>query len=229
MTNPTTPRVALYVRVSTSDQSTDVQVSALEEYARRLGWRFPCVYRDDGISGVLDNRPALDLLRADVRAGNVRVVLSTKLDRLGRSVLGVQRFFEEVEGAGARVIVTEQGYDSNSSSPSARLLRNVLTDLAEFERELILERTRAGLARARAKGVRFGRKPKPVDRDRLARVHALKRAGLSIRGIAQQVGLPRSRVDRLLRRPESPPLGSGPETREEPGVVPEGSGSGTSR
>jgi DNA invertase Pin-like site-specific DNA recombinase len=225
----TLPRAGLYVRVSTSEQSTDGQVAALEGFAHRLGWPIPCVYRDDGISGVLDNRPALDLLRADVRAGNVQAVLATKLDRLGRSVLGVQRFFEEVEGAGCRVIVTEQGYDTAASSPSGRLLRNVLADLAEFERELILERTRAGVSRARSRGVRFGRKPKALDKDRLERVRSLRAGGASIRRIAQVVGLPKSRVERLLRahRPKYPPLEQGLSVREEPGGVPQGPSSGT--
>lgn len=208
-------RAGIYVRVSTTEQSSDAQVSQLEGYVARMGWPRPCLYRDDGISGVLDNRPGLDLLREDLRTGNVGTVVATKLDRLGRSVLGVLGFFDECDRLGVRVVVTDQGFDT--STPAGRLMRNVLAALAEFERELILERTKTGIERARKKGVRFGRKPKPLPDGGREWLLTLRREGRSIREIAETVHISRSRVERLLRPPTvsklPPPPGPLPSDR----------------
>jgi DNA invertase Pin-like site-specific DNA recombinase len=193
------PRVSLYARVSTTEQSTELQVRDLLAYAERQGWAVPTQLRfiDEGISGVRDNRPALDRLRVLVRAGKVEIVLATKLDRLGRSVLGVLTFYEECDAAKVRVIVTEQGFDTSTSV--GRLTRGILLELASFERDLIVERTQAGIARARAKGVRFGRPPKDTAPGTAAKIAELRAAGRSWREIAQHVRVTQSRARRLFR------------------------------
>ncbi len=198
------PRVTLYARVSTSEQSTELQVRDLLAYADRQGWVVPPELRftDDGISGVRDNRPALDRLRSLVRAGKVEIVLATKLDRLGRSVLGVLTFYEECDAAKVRVIVTEQGFDTSTSV--GRLTRGILLELASFERDLIVERTQAGIARARAKGVRFGRPPKDTAPGTAAKIVELRAAGRSWREIAQHVRVTQSRARRLYRTVSQP-------------------------
>jgi DNA invertase Pin-like site-specific DNA recombinase len=152
---------AVYARVSTLEQTTDAQVDALRSYCLARGLGEPAVFRDDGISGVRDNRPQLDALREQVRRGQISAVVVTKVDRLGRSLGMILRFWDEADAAGVRVIVTDQGIDT--STATGRLQRNMLAALAEFERELILERTQAGIARARAAGKRFGRPPKITD------------------------------------------------------------------
>lgn len=193
------PRVGLYARVSTSEQTTNLQVRDLLAYAERQGWVVPPELRftDDGISGVRDNRPALDRLRSLIRSGKVEIVMATKLDRLGRSVLGVLTFYEECEAAKVRVIVTDQGFDT--STPVGRLTRGILLELASFERDLIVERTQAGIARARAKGVRFGRPPKETAPGTVEKIAELRAAGRSWREIAQHVRVTQSRARRLLR------------------------------
>ena len=148
-------RVALYARVSTKEQSTEAQVGQLTAYCQARGWAEVAVFRDDGISGVRDNRPELDRLRERIASGEFDTIVVSKMDRLGRSLGMILRFWDDAEAAGARVIVIDQGIDT--STPSGRLQRNMLAALAEFERELILERTQAGIARARALGKKFGR------------------------------------------------------------------------
>ena len=214
-----TPRVARYSRVSTREQSTEIQNRDLDTYAARQGWAIPpdLTFTDDGISGVRDNRPALDRLRQAIREGTVDTVLATKLDRLGRSVQGILRFYDECEAAGVRVIVTTQGIDT--STPTGRFSRTILAAVAELERELILERTYAGIAKARAKGKRFGRPPKETDRGTVEKIAQLRAAGRSWREIAQHVRVTQSRARRLFRAVSK---GEGAK-RQEPGPPPRSS------
>lgn len=193
------PRVARYSRVSTKEQSTELQNQDLDSYATRQGWAIPpdLEFTDDGISGVRDNRPALDRLRQAIREGKVDTVLATKLDRLGRSVQGILRFYDECEAAGVRVIVTTQGIDT--STPVGRFSRTILAAVAELERELILERTYAGISKARAKGVRFGRPPKEAPPGTVKRIAELRAEGRSWREVAQHVRVTQSRARRLFR------------------------------
>jgi len=112
-------------------------------------------------------------------------------------VLGVLTFYEECEAAKVRVIVTEQGFDT--STPAGRLLLTVLAGIASFERDLIIERTQAGIARARAKGVRFGRPPKETAPGTVEKIAELRATGRSWREIAQHVRVTQSRARRLFR------------------------------
>ncbi len=166
-------RAAIYARVSTDDQSCDLQVDQLSAFARSQGWEAH-IFRDDGVSGVRDNRPELDKLREAMRRREVDVVLVTKIDRLGRSVQMILRFWEEAEALGVRVRVHDQGIDT--STAAGRFQRDMLAALAEFERELILERTRAGIQRARNLRKKFGR-PRTIPDDIRALVVERARSG----------------------------------------------------
>jgi putative DNA-invertase from lambdoid prophage Rac len=194
----------VYARVSTSEQTTDAQVDALRSYCLARGLGEPTIFRDDGISGVRDNRPQLDALRERIRRGGVSAVVVTKVDRLGRSLGMILRFWDEADAAGVRVVVTDQGIDT--STPSGRLQRNMLAALAEFERELILERTQAGIARARAAGKRFGRPPKITDDQRAECLRRLSN-GESSRVVSSALKIPASTVRWIWReaRVETPP------------------------
>ena len=190
-------RVAVYARVSTKEQSTEGQVAQLTAYCQSRGWADVAVFRDDGISGVRDNRPELDKLRQRMMTGEFSAVVVSKMDRLGRSLGMILRFWDESDAAGARVIVIDQGIDT--STPAGRLQRNMLAALAEFERELILERTRAGIARARALGKKFGaprRIPEAVARE----VRERRANGESLRMISQRMNIKLGGVRSVLRR-----------------------------
>jgi DNA invertase Pin-like site-specific DNA recombinase len=190
-------RVAIYARVSTKEQSTEPQVAQLTAYCQARGWTEVVVFRDDGISGVRDNRPELDRLRQRMAAGEFGAIIVSKMDRLGRSLGMILRFWDEADAAGTRVIVIDQGIDT--STPAGRLQRNMLAALAEFERELILERTRSGIARARALGKKFGaprRIPEYVARE----VRARRERGESLRMISQRMNLKLGGVRSVLKR-----------------------------
>ena len=193
--------VAIYARVSTKEQTTETQVAQLTAYCQARGWTDVAVFRDDGISGVRDNRPELDKLRQRMMAGEFSSVVVTKMDRLGRSLGMILRFWDDADAAGVRVIVIDQGIDT--STPAGRLQRSMLAALAEFERELILERTRAGVARARALGKKFGA-PRKIPESVAREVRARRVRGESLRIISQRMNIKLGGVRSVLRRDPSP-------------------------
>ena len=199
-------RVATYARVSTREQSTETQVAQLTAYCQARGWADVAVFRDDGISGIRDNRPELDQLRQRMMAGEFSAVVVSKMDRLGRSLAMILRFWDEADAAGVRVIVVDQGIDT--STPAGRLQRNMLAALAEFERELILERTRAGVARARALGKRFGA-PRRIPESVAREVRTRRNGGESLRMISQRMNLKLGGIRSVLRR-DKPSIPSSP-------------------
>jgi DNA invertase Pin-like site-specific DNA recombinase len=190
-------RAAVYARVSTKEQSTEAQVGKLTAYCQARGWAEVAVFRDDGISGVRDSRPELDRLRQRMAAGEFDTIVVSKMDRLGRSLGMILRLWDEADAAGVRVIVVDQGIDT--STPAGRLQRNMLAALAEFERELILERTQAGIARARALGKKFGA-PRKISESMAEDVRARRAQGESLRMISQRMNLKLGGVRSVLKR-----------------------------
>ncbi len=149
---------AIYCRVSTGSQSTDVQVARLKQLAPDA-----VVYADDGVSGARLARPELDKLRAGIRAGLVQEVFVTKLDRLSRSVRDALEFYELCEAYGCRIVVADQGFDS--ATPQGRFMRTVLLAFGELERELIVSRTQE-IMDAIKSGTRRTRSGRPPGRPR---------------------------------------------------------------
>jgi len=186
-------RVALYARVSTTDQHLEPQLHALQIYAEARRLEIAGEYVDHGVSGAKDRRPALDKLLADARRRRFDVLACTKLDRLARSVHHLTSLGRELEALGIDLVVLDQSIDT--STPSGRLLFHVLGSIAEFERDLIRERTAAGMRAARRRGARIGRPEAAVDR--LALVQGI-RAGASISTLARRLGVARSTVRKLV-------------------------------
>jgi len=194
-------RVALYARVSMREQSTEAQVGQLTAYCQARRWAEVVVFRDDGISGVPDNRPELDRLRERLASGEFVTIVVSKMDRLGQSFGMILRFWDDAEAAGARAIVIDQGIDT--STPSGRLQGNMLAALAEFERELILERTQAGIARARALGNKFGA-PRRISEAMAREIRTRRESGESLRMISQRMNIKLGGVRSALRRDPNP-------------------------
>jgi DNA invertase Pin-like site-specific DNA recombinase len=186
-------RVAIYARVSTSEQTVEPQRFTLRAYAGARSLELVGEYVDHGVSGAKDRRPALDKLLVDARRRRFDVLACTKLDRLARSVHHLTSLGRELEALGIDLVVLDQAIDT--STPSGRLLFHVLGSIAEFERDLVRERTRAGLAAARRRGKRLGRPEAEVDRCALAQG---LRAGSSVSELARRLGLARSTVRRIL-------------------------------
>ena len=192
---PTKRRAALYARVSTTDQSPESQLDPLREYADSRGFEVADEYVDHGVSGSKAVRPALDSMMSAARRRDLDVIVIAKLDRLARSVRHLVTVASELEALDVDLIVRDQAIDT--TTPTGKLTFHVLAAMAEFERDLIRERTQAGIDLARKRGKRFGRPPATDARQR-ARIHRLRKSGHSIRAIAERVGVGRGTVERVL-------------------------------
>jgi DNA invertase Pin-like site-specific DNA recombinase len=188
-------RVALYARVSTSNgqQDPEMQLRELREYAKLRELTIAGEYVD-WMSGSNDSRPALNRLMADAGRRTFDAVLVWKLDRFGRSLRHLVNALAELEALGLSFISLRDNLDL--STPSGRLMFQIIGAMAEFERALIQERVRAGLRNARAKGRRLGRPRVAVDE---AEVLAMRTAGASWRAIAKTLGVGLGTVHRIAQ------------------------------
>jgi DNA invertase Pin-like site-specific DNA recombinase len=191
----TANRVAVYSRVSTNHgQDPELQLRELREYAASRGLTIIQEYTDVGFSGSKDSRPALNRLMADASQRKFDAVLVWKLDRFGRSLRHLVNALAELEALGLSFISLRDNLDL--STPSGRLMFQIIGAMAEFERSLIQERVKAGLRNAKAKGRRLGRPRADVDE---AEVLAMRKAGASWRVIAQKLGVGLGTVHRIAQ------------------------------
>jgi DNA invertase Pin-like site-specific DNA recombinase len=179
-------RLAIYARVSTSNGSQDpeMQLRELREYAERRELQIVEEYVDNGVSGSKDSRPALNRLMTDAHSRKFDAVLVWKIDRWGRSLKHPVTSLAELDAYGVAFISLRDNLDL--STPSGRLMMQLLGAMAEFERALIQERVKAGLRNAKAKGVRLGRPRIFVSE---SRIDALRASGTSWRAIAKELGV----------------------------------------
>jgi DNA invertase Pin-like site-specific DNA recombinase len=149
--------IALYLRVSTSEQSVENQERDLTAAAQRAGWTIARVFKDVGISGAKGRtkRPAFDQLCKAITRREFDLVAAWSVDRIGRSLQDLVAFLGEVHASGVDLYLHQQGLDT--STPAGKALFQTMGVFSEFERAMIVERTKAGMARARAQGKRLGR------------------------------------------------------------------------
>jgi putative DNA-invertase from lambdoid prophage Rac len=183
--------VALYARVSTSDQSCEMQLRELRQYVQRQGWQVFAEYVDTGFSGAAASRPQLDRLLRDARVRRFEAVVVWKLDRWGRSVAHCVRSIQELVSLGIRFHSPTEGIDTGTESPMSKFMLHLFAAFAEMEREIIRERVRAGVRNAQAKGTRLGR---PQRVFRRAEAQRLRADGQSWREIARTLQVPMSTV-----------------------------------
>lgn len=190
-------RACLYLRVSTDSQTVENQRLVLNEVAERSGWTVVHTFADEGVSGAKGRaeRPGYDALLKAVSRREVDIVAAWSVDRLGRSLPDLVAFLSDIQARGCDLYLHQQAVDT--STPSGRMLFQMLGVFAEFERSIITSRIIAGQARARAKGVRFGRPPLPPIR--LEKVQRALQDGQSIRAIAAATGVSTATVQRVKR------------------------------
>jgi DNA invertase Pin-like site-specific DNA recombinase len=155
LTKEKTMRAAIYGRVSTTAQDTNLQMREVREFAKRRGWTVAGEYTDTGISGSKEKRPSLDRLMADAKRRRFDAVVVYRYDRFARSLRHLVNALEEFRALGIEFVSIHEGVDT--STPNGRLVFGIFASIAEFERELIRARVRSGLAAAKAKGVQLGR------------------------------------------------------------------------
>lgn len=189
-------RVGFYLRVSTGSQTVENQRLELAAVAEQRGWTVVEIYSDNGISGAKgrEQRPAFDRLCRDAIAGKLDIVAAWSVDRLGRSVLHLAQFVADMQAAGVGLYLHKQGIDS--STPTGRAMLGMCSVFAELEREIIRERIHAGLARARAKGKRLGRRRVPAKTEE--RIRELAASGVGKLKIARVLDCGVSVVQRVL-------------------------------
>jgi DNA invertase Pin-like site-specific DNA recombinase len=190
-------RTVLYARVSTLNNGQDVsmQVREFEEFCASRKWTVTDRYIDTGISGSKDSRPELNRLMADAKRRRFDAVIVYRFDRFARSTRHLVNGLAEFSALGIQFISMHEGIDT--STPNGRLVFGIFASIAEFERDLIRERVRSGIANRKAKGLRVGRKPVVLDQ---ARLTALRGQGLSIRDIAAELKCSRSLVHRSVSK-----------------------------
>lgn len=190
-------KAALYARVSTTDKGQDpgMQLEEMRRFAAARGWTCR-EYVDRGVSGSKASRPALDELMAAVRSRQVDVVVVWKLDRLGRSLAHLLHLLNDFTALGVSFVSLRESIDL--TTPTGKLMLHLFGAFAEFERSLIQERVRAGIANAKRKGKRVGRPGvAPADRDAVLDLYAAD-PQLSIRAIAGKTKLSASSVQRII-------------------------------
>lgn len=192
------PRVALYTRVSTDQQTTENQRRELAAYLDARGWTMTREYCDEGISGSLEHRPALDELLRDARRRRFDVLVCWRLDRLGRNLKHLITLLEELRALGIEFVSIGEGIDC--TTPAGRLQLHLLGALAEFERDRITERIRAGMDRRKAQGKPLGRPRQTITPDDLSRtMHLSTRKAAALLGVSH-AAVNRARLSQKVRK-----------------------------
>jgi DNA invertase Pin-like site-specific DNA recombinase len=189
-------RVAIYARCSTAHNGQDpaTQTRELREYVEHRGWKLAGEYVDAGISGTKEKRPELDRLMTDAHRRRFDCVVVWKFDRFARSVSHLLRALEGFRSLGIEFVSFSEQMDT--STPAGKMVFTVLGAVAELERSIIVERVKAGLRNAKAKGKRLGRPKTIVDTRRVA---ALRAQGFGWKKISREMGIGVGTLYRLTR------------------------------
>jgi len=186
-------KVAIYSRVSTADQSTVMQLDELRAYCQRRAWTVVEEFTDEGVSGSKESRPALDRMMKAAKHRMFDAVLCWKLDRIGRSLKHLLNLLAELQAVNCAFVSYSDNLDL--STPQGRLMFQIIGAMSEFERQLVIERTKAGMQAARRRGAHIGRPRVAVDRER---IRSLRGQGLSWEAVSAQTGIPRATCQRAV-------------------------------
>lgn len=192
--------VAIYGRVSTNQQTVENQLLDLQKVATRNNWEVVGVYTDEGISGKhgRDKRPQFDQLMKDATRRKFDLIMSWDVSRLGRSLKHLVEFMEDIQSKNIDLYLHANGLDS--STPSGRAMFGMLSVFSSFEREMISERVKSGLERAKANGKKLGR-PSNMNDGLRSSIRLLRERGLGIKKIARELGVGVCTVYKALETP----------------------------
>ena len=179
-------KTAIYMRVSTSLQTTDNQLLALQDYATRMNYEITSIYKDEGISGIKNKsqRPSLNEMMKDVVKGKFSQILIYDISRLGRSLKDLVNILNDFNQSKVRLIFIQNGIDTSNST--GQMMFQLLGVFAEWERQTIVDRVNAGLVRARQAGKKLGR-PSTINDSVISAVKLLRNQNLGIRKISTQL------------------------------------------
>ena len=191
-------KVAIYTRVSTLDQTIDNQLIELRDHCSKMGWEIVKEYADEGLSGTLsrEKRPALNSLIKDAYRKRFDSVVCWDISRIGRSMKELVLFLSDMKDKGVGICSVRQGFDTSTSM--GEIMFQFVGILSSWEREMIRERTLAGLERAKSEGKTLGRR-KVTNDTMTAKILELRTANRSIREIASEVGVSRGTVSNVLK------------------------------
>ena len=191
-------RVAIYGRVSTSEQTTDNQINFLQEIMSRNGWELVQTYVDEGISGTKgrDKRPEFDRLCKDMVRRKFNRILVWDISRLGRSLQHLVEFLNEVQSVNCHLYIHQSGLDT--STPSGRMMFQMVGVFSEFERSMISERVKLGLNRVRSKGIKLGR-PTKIDEETKVEIWSQIDTGKSLSEVSRVLQISKMSVSRVNR------------------------------
>ena len=193
-------KVAIYCRVSTLDQTVDNQLIELRDHCSKMGWEITKEYSDEGLSGTLsrDKRPALNSLIKDAYRKRFDAVVCWDISRIGRSMKELVLFLSDMKDRDIGIVSVRQGFDT--STTMGEMMFQFVGILSSWEREMIRERTLAGLERAKSEGKTLGRK-KVINDEITTKIIELRNAKKSNRAIASVVGVSRETVSNVLNAP----------------------------
>jgi len=191
-------RVAIYGRVSTTEQTSDNQINFLQEIVSRNGWELVQTYVDEGISGTKgrDKRPEFDRLCKDMVRRKFNRILVWDISRLGRSLQHLVEFLNEVQSVNCHLYIHQSGLDT--STPSGRMMFQMVGVFSEFERSMISERVKLGLERVKSKGTKLGR-PTKIDGETKVRIWSLIDEGTSLSEVSRVLQISKMSVSRVNR------------------------------
>lgn len=194
------PNVALYARVSTDQQSADAQLGELRAYAKRRGWSNALEYIDQGISGAKDSRPAWNQVKHAINQRKIDVLVVAALDRLGRSLVHLVKIVAEIQERDVELISLRENIDLGTAQ--GRMLAGLFSVMADYELQLIRERTVLGMQAAKARGSQVGNAKRYFDKSKAQR---LRDAGMGQIKIAKALGVGVGRVNQWVRDEYLPP------------------------
>jgi putative DNA-invertase from lambdoid prophage Rac len=196
-------RAAIYCRVSTTDQNCDRQRADLESYANRCGYLVAGTFVETGSGAKIDRMERQKVIEL-ARARSIDIILVSELTRWGRSTIDLIDSLNQLQVWGVSLIA-QNGFQYDLSTPHGKMIASIMATLAEFERDLLKERIKSGIANARTRGKVFGRPKGGKTADNCGKIRELKATGQSLRSIAKTVGLSKTSVSKCIdRNPELP-------------------------